>query len=69
MKSMNDTRVSKALLERLEALPHDAQKQWGKMNVSQMLAHCCVPIEISLGDKKSNTSFVAKLFSHLAKSS
>ncbi|RYE23445.1 MAG: DUF1569 domain-containing protein [Sphingobacteriales bacterium] len=69
MKNMNDTRVSQALMQRLEYLPENAARQWGKMNVSQMLAHCCVPIEVALGDRKGSVSFVGKLFGRFAKSS
>jgi len=34
---------------RLENLQPDALRQWGQMNVAQMLAHACVPLEVGLG--------------------
>ena len=67
MKSMYGSPVSRELLQRIDALQNDAPRQWGKMNVSQMLAHCCVPLEISLGDKKSSISVLGKLFGSIAK--
>jgi uncharacterized damage-inducible protein DinB len=30
------------IVDRIQKLTPDTQPQWGKMNVSQMLAHCCV---------------------------
>lgn len=30
------------IVERIQKLTPDTQPHWGKMNVSQMLAHCCV---------------------------
>jgi hypothetical protein len=31
-----------AMVARIQKLTPETQPQWGKMNVSQMLAHCCV---------------------------
>lgn len=36
---------------RVRALSPDSKAQWGKMNVSQMLAHCNVAYEIEYTDK------------------
>lgn len=38
-----------AIVARINSLTPDAAKQWGKMDVAQMLAHCCVPIEQATG--------------------
>ena len=67
MKSMYGSAVSRNLLQRIDALQSDAPRQWGKMNVSQMLAHCCVPLEISLGDRESNISIMGKFFGRIVK--
>ncbi len=37
--------TTQALLARINLLSATTPPQWGKMNVSQMLAHCCVPYE------------------------
>jgi hypothetical protein len=34
--------ATSAMVDRIQKLTPDTQPQWGKMNVSQMLAHCCV---------------------------
>jgi Protein of unknown function (DUF1569) len=38
--------VSDLLVERINKLTSDSERQWGKMDVSQMLAHCCVTYEM-----------------------
>lgn len=38
--------VTNNLLQRIESLTPSTQAQWGKMNVSQMLAHCNVTYEM-----------------------
>lgn len=37
------------ILARIEKLTPNSQRQWGKMNVSQMLAHCSVSLETAMG--------------------
>ncbi|PCJ51501.1 MAG: hypothetical protein COA70_14110 [Planctomycetota bacterium] len=38
---------------RLKKLNKNSNKQWGTMDASQMLAHCCEPLKIALGLEKS----------------
>lgn len=40
-----------ALVARIEHLTPASQPRWGKMNVAQMLAHCCVPYEMALTEQ------------------
>ena len=35
---------------RIDQLTPNSQAQWGKMNVSQMLAHCQAPLNVGTGD-------------------
>ena len=35
--------------QRIDTLTPDTQRQWGKMDVSQMLAHCQAPLNVGLG--------------------
>lgn len=41
-----DREVSDGIIERLNMLTPESQRQWGKMSVDQMLAHCCVAYEM-----------------------
>ncbi len=52
----NQSDVSK-ILERIEKLTTNSQRQWGKMNVAQMLAHCNASLETAMG-----LNFIKKLF-------
>lgn len=45
-----------ALHARLDNLRADSAALWGKMNVSQMLAHCCIPFEQALGMRSDGPS-------------
>jgi hypothetical protein len=42
MKKIFNTQDSNSIIERIKKLSPETQPQWGKMNASQMLAHCNV---------------------------
>lgn len=50
------------IVNRIEELHPDSKPMWGKMSVSQMLAHCIRPIEVSLGTHQLSRSLLGKLF-------
>lgn len=64
MKSIFDNANSKEILDRINKLRSDSTAQWGKMNVSQMMAHAAIPIEAALGIKEipGKGNFLLKLF-------
>ncbi|MBX7173757.1 MAG: DUF1569 domain-containing protein [Pyrinomonadaceae bacterium] len=37
--------ISDGIINRINNLTPDSQRQWGKMDVAQMFAHCCVTYE------------------------
>jgi hypothetical protein len=51
MKNLFDELCYYEILKRLEELPPNAQRQWGKMDVAQMLAHCAETMEVAIGTK------------------
>jgi len=51
MKNLFETETYSEVLERMEALSHHSQRQWGKMEVAQMLAHCQQAFKIPLSEK------------------
>jgi hypothetical protein len=55
------------MLARLDALRPDAPRQWGRMDVAQMLAHCQQPLRVALGELPLKRSLVGVLFGRLAK--
>jgi Protein of unknown function (DUF1569) len=67
MYSLLQPGVPSDIINRLAQLSPDAKPQWGKMNVSQMLAHCQVPLQVALGEKQLKRSFIGMLFGGVAK--
>jgi hypothetical protein len=51
MLDIFDPATTASLLARIDKLTPTTQAQWGKMNVAQMLAHCCVSYEQALGER------------------
>ena len=49
MKTIFDDADFSPLMQRVEALSPDSQRQWGKMNAAQMMAHVSRTVELSLG--------------------
>ncbi len=58
--------VSGGVVQRIEKLTPETQPLWGKMQVAQMLAHCCVTYEMVYENKHpkpgSIARFLLKLF-------
>jgi hypothetical protein len=53
--------VSEQIIARLHQLTPKTQPQWGKMSVSQMLAHCNVTYEMTYEDKHPKPNFLMKI--------
>jgi Protein of unknown function (DUF1569) len=52
MKSLFEPETHQDILNRIEKLNENTQAQWGKMNVSQMLKHCQLTLEIANGKRQ-----------------
>jgi hypothetical protein len=50
MKNIFDRSVSEEVIERINKLTPETQPLWGKMNVAQVMAHCCVTYEFIYTD-------------------
>ena len=61
MQSLFDSSVHESIVKRIESLSPDSTPAWGKMNVSQMLAHCALTFGVPLSDKKLKGNFFMKL--------
>lgn len=60
--------VSDEIIQRINNLSPDSQPVWGKMNASQMLAHCNVVYEMVYEDKHSKpNSFIKFILKILVK--
>lgn len=67
MKSLFNKADNQEILNRINKLTPQSQAQWGKMNVSQMLAHCQAPLNIAYGDLKIKRGLVGILFGSMFK--
>lgn len=66
MYNLFDAKNAESLLNRLEKITPAQKAQWGKMDVSQMLAHCAIAMDTPFGaDRKQH--FMGKLFGKMAK--
>ena len=68
VKDLFDPSVKQEIIGRINKLTSQTQGQWGKMNVSQMLAHVQMPIRIAFGTHKPKGSFLLRLIGPLFKS-
>lgn len=68
VKDLFDPSVKQEIIERINKLTMQTQGQWGKMNVSQMLAHVQMPIRIAFGTHQPKGSFLLRLIGPLFKS-
>ena len=67
MKSLFDKGSYEEINQRINALTPNSQRQWGKMEVAQMLAHCKEAFKVPLSDKKIPRMFMGILLSWMMK--
>jgi hypothetical protein len=69
MKNLFEALASQEVKERLARLQPDSQRQWGKMNPAQTLAHCTAAMEMAMGKVSPPRIFLGRLFGPIAKRS
>ena len=67
MKSLFNRSASEEMVKRITGLTNGSTRQWGKMSVGQMAAHCAVALEVAVGDKTQKRSLASILFGRIAK--
>ncbi len=68
MKSLFDKSAVDEIVERLEKITSESQRQWGKMNVDQMLSHCGNGLEMAMGIINPRRALLGRLIGGLLKS-
>ena len=68
MKSLFSPSVAKEILNRIDKIESTSQRQWGKMNVAQMLAHCANGLEMAMGVINPRRVFIGRLIGGFLKS-
>jgi hypothetical protein len=69
MKNLFEPSSTTEIRNRIERLRADSERQWGKMNAAQMLAHCSAWMEMAAGLKSPPRNFVGRIFGKMAKKS
>lgn len=67
MKNFFEASDRKPLLDRLGKLEGSALRQWGKMDVAQMCAHCAAAAEVAAGDVRKSQAFIGKVLAPFVK--
>jgi hypothetical protein len=49
MKNLFETKAVDEVIARIDSLQPSAQRQWGKMDVAQMMAHCSAALDMASG--------------------
>jgi len=67
MQNLFHDGVSEKIIDRLSRLQPLSPALWGKMNVGQMLSHCQAPLQVAIGQRQLQQSFMGFLFGRIAK--
>ncbi len=67
VKNLFDATVKQEIIDRINKLTPQSQRQWGKMDAGQMLAHCQMPLGVATGKHKLKGSGFLKLVGPLFK--
>lgn len=69
MKGLFEPTAVTEITDRLARLRPDSERQWGKMDVAQMLAHCSAAIGLAEGSTTPPRMFLGRLLGPIAKKS
>jgi Protein of unknown function (DUF1569) len=68
MKNLFEPATVTEITDRMAHLRAGSERNWGKMNVAQMLAHCSAWMEMALGLTSPRRSLIGRIFGTIAKS-
>lgn len=68
MKNLFEQETVAEVVARIESLQPASQRQWGKMDVAQMMAHCSITMDIASGRLKPPRIFIGRLIAPFFKS-
>jgi hypothetical protein len=69
MKNLFEAAVVEEVKERMALLRPDSERQWGKMNPAQTLAHCSAAMEMAVGERTPPRILIGRLLGRFAKKS
>jgi len=68
MKNLFEQETLNEVISRIDKLQPGSQRQWGKMDVAQMMAHCSITMDIASGRLNPPRIFIGRLIGPLFKS-
>ena len=60
LPTVYDNTEAQNLINRINKLTPETSAKWGKMNVTQMLAHCCITYEYIFDERTDKPNFLMK---------
>jgi len=67
MKNLFEAARVEEVKERIARLRPDSQRQWGKMNVAQAVAHCSAGLELAVGDRIPPRLLLGRIIGRIVK--
>jgi hypothetical protein len=67
MKNLFEPATAAEVKQRLEHLGPESQRQWGKMNAAQAMAHCAGAMEWAVGDTSAPRIFIGRILGSMVK--
>lgn len=67
MKNLFEREAMDEVCSRIDKLQAAAPRQWGKMDVAQMMAHCSAALDMATGASNLPRMFIGRLIGPLAK--
>lgn len=67
MKSIYNPNDNQELIERINKLTEESKPLWGKMTVTEMLAHCQCPMDVAFGKLELKANFAIRILGKLLK--
>lgn len=67
MKNLFERETTDEVISRIDKLQPATERQWGKMDVAQMLAHCAATIDMASGRLNPPRLFIGRLLGPLVK--
>jgi len=67
MKNLFEREAVDEIVSRIDTLQPAAQRQWGKMDVAQMMAHCSAALDMASGSLHIPRVFIGRLLAPFVK--
>src|SRR5512133_1269044 len=68
MENLFEQETGREAISRIDKLQPTSQRQWGKMDVAQMMAHCSITLDIASGRLNLPRIFLGRLIAPFFKS-